>query len=711
MKQLKTEKRIFIILDGLEHDVIDFATFIEKFFNQKKNIKLILTTGSVPVNSSVPTTVQLQRWEQAEVRYMITDYLRRHNKTEAVSKIIADSLCTSSLLHNPQLLSSVLYDIRVFANHSNINKKIEQYTGIAVETDIYDIIVENWKNIIPAIEDTHILAWIAYSHYGLAESDIKNIAGFHGDKEYLWHQLISFIDPYIRWNGDRLQFSNKWLREAIIKNNKYNESLIKNSMIRYFQSDNISIGKQYDELPHLYKEMNRKDDLLSFLLNFTVFQYANNNKRDTFIEHWSSFALNDFAKYLKLPHDNIKSKVYESLLRDLADFVCFYGLELFPEEPLADIEMLHSSIAHRIVTEQELKKICCSKEKTPSDMVNSFRIEAASYIHAGEFKKARKVLNKGIKLLKPVVKKAMELYNTSVWLQDNNDFPADEKTVKPFLTSISRTSLLEALNPYIALLGEILNTHPDEPKARECYNEAMECIEKLEQIQEEDSVRKSSIEYAYGVILYDKQEYRSAFEKLNSSFDLKYNYLTMKLNKLHKNDMHQAYRLMETYKIIESCQVTMIHEGVASIGDAFLYENQERYIEAIEKFGENLIDLGRFDSIHYCNCLLNYANYLKMQVSDKDDKGQKGFLKKAKKYYEKAISATKHAHHNDLYIIASWGKIECLLALETEENECDDLVDAILEREKILSSIEYDNQAVKQILENCHLITESAGTV
>ena len=173
---------------------------------------------------------------------------------------MAEVLVTNQLFHNPQLLSSVLYDLRAFGNHNNIKDKIAEYSATQEALAVYKVIIKNWEAVMPVILDSKILVWIAYSHYGLAEDDIKRIADLCKEKENLWHQLFFLIEPYMKWNGDRLQFADRRLKSAIIDRYKGDESCIKNTMILYFQNINLPIERQYDELPYLYEDMNRMDD-------------------------------------------------------------------------------------------------------------------------------------------------------------------------------------------------------------------------------------------------------------------------------------------------------------------------------------------------------------------------------------------------------------------------------------------------------------------
>ena len=93
--------------------------------------------------------------------------------------------------------------------------------------------------------------------------------------------------------------------------------------------------------------------------------------------------------------------------------------------------------------------------------------------------------------------------------------------------------------------------------------------------------------------LYNEDEYVDAFEKFNNAFNLKYQYLLNEEN-FYRKDSYQEFLLMETYKMLESCQL------LAGNGD--LYNNQALYVEAVEKYGNEHLDL-----LHCCNCLYNYA--------------------------------------------------------------------------------------------------------
>ena len=694
IKQLETDKRILIVLDGLEHNVDGFPGFFDMFSRNCKNIKLVLTTGNVPIDSSDVTILHLPSLKGSEANKMVSDYLVLHHKTKVVSNTVAEDLCVNPILHNPKLLSSVLYDIRAFANHNNIKDRVAKYMEAKDSMDIYGVIINNWKEVVPTIKENGILAWLAYSHYGLAEEDIKIISGYTDSKEYQWHQLFSFIEAYIEWNGDRIQFGNQWLKDAVVKDNAENENNIKNLMIQYFQDGSISIEKQFDELPLLLKELGRYDELLTYILDLSIFQYANgkNSKRDVLVDLWSNFELSDFSKYLDSSHNGIKQKDYVNVLFELSDFVYFHGIEMFPDEERFDIESLHSLICERILLEMDED---AEREMEPSQVANVYRTVAVAYMDSFRYEEAKTLLSKGVALLSPIVIEECETYDTTVIMHKTPELLANvDKTTVSLMESFTRTSLLKVLNPYIDLLGEMLNTNLGLEDALKYYKEIMDWIDKLDQMKERNRdtmLLRSHIDYAYGMNLYNAEEYLDAFEKFNNAFNLKFDYL-LKEESFHRKDSYQEYRLMETYKCIESCQIME--------GNAILYNNQKRYVQAVEKYGEEYLDI-----MHYCSCLYNYAASFYNQTVDKDDKKVADLLQNALGYYDKVISKTKSNQLNSLFIRASFYKMMCLARLDKDE-EIPVIRDEIFSREKVLKEHERKDAQVSWILEICHSIQE-----
>ena len=692
LKQLASDKRILIVLDGLEHTFeAFFSSYFELFSETSQNVKLMLTTGMSHTECCDRETVQLPCLKDVDVKYIVTHYLKNHYKTDVVSNKVSEALALNPIFHNPKLLSSVLYDIRAFANHNNIKDIVSEYQKANEANAIYSIIINNWRNVIPSIEDDNILVWIAYSHFGLAEEDIMDVAGFIGDKKYLWHQLFSFIEPYIEWNGDRIQFSNKWLKEAIVKDKLEKEKDIKNQMITYFQDERISIEKQFDELPLLLKETDRNDELLSYILDLSVFQYAieKNNKRRLLIELWSNFDSLDYSRYLCSPHDGINENDYLLILHQVSQFLFFYGQEMFPYENRYDVEDLHRSFCERLNLEQGVDVEM--EIDDPVQKAETFRVKAVAYMDSNEFEDARNQLAKGIELLRPIVKKENDTYNTTLIINKMPGVVDDiDKTAKSYLESVTRTGLLKVLNPYVDLLCEMLNACPELKKAKKIYEEVLGWIDTLDQVKEDSrntSLLRSQIEYAYGMNLYNEDEYVDAFEKFNNAFKLKYQYLLNEEN-FHRKDSYQEFLLMETYKMLESCQL------LAGNGD--LYNNQALYAEAVEKYGNEHLDL-----LHCCNCLYNYAAFFYNQTVGDENINILPLLRKALIYYDKVISLTEDSLLHELFIRASFFKMMCLANME-KDDDITAICASILEREKSLDADAKKDAFMNEILTICH---------
>lgn len=691
-KQLKSDKQILFVLDGLEHTFeAFFSCFFDLFSETGLNIKLILTTGTSRIDPYDCEILQLPCLKADEAKYIITNYLKAHYKTDDVSNKVAEVLVLNPILHNPKLLLSVLYDIRAFANHNNINDKVTGYQKAKDASAVYAIIVSNWRNIIPYIDDNNILAWIAYSHFGLAEEDIKNVAGFIGDKAYLWHQLFSFIEPYIEWNGDRIQFSNKWLKETIVKDNLNKEKEIKNLMITYFQDDSISIEKQFDELPLLLKEMNRYDELLAYILDYSVFQYANekDNKRRLLINLWSNFDLTYYSRYLDTRHDDINEKDYVSFLHQVSQFLYLYGIDMFPFEEHCDIEDLYRLFGERLNFEHDVN---ANKDiDDPVHEAEAYKVKAVAYIDSFKFEEARNLLDKGIALLRPIVKEKSKMYDTTKTLHNTPElFQGIDKTFKSLIESNFRTDLLRVLNPYIDLLGEMLNTSPGLKKANKVYEEVLGWIDTLDHVKDDSRdtlLLRSQIEYAYGMNLYGSKKYLDAFIRFDAAFTLKYEYL-LKEERFHRKDTHQEVMLMSIYKMIESCQVMA--------GNGYLYNNQALYVEAVEKYGHEHLDI-----FHYCNCLYNYAAFFYNQTVGNENNNIIPLLEKAFIYYDKVVSLTERNNLHELFIRASFFKMMCLANMDKDE-DISAICDSILQREKSLDEDTKSEAFMNQILTICH---------
>ena len=140
--------------------------------------------------------------------------------------------------------------------------------------------------------------------------------------------------------------------------------------------------------------------------------------------------------------------------------------------------------------------------------------------------------------------------------------------------------------------------------------------------------------------------------------------------------------------MIEGCQVMA--------GNGNLYNNQALYVEAVEKYGNEHLNI-----LNYCNCLYNYAAYFYNQTVGNKKKNRLPLLEKALIYYEKVVSLTEHNHLHELFIRASFFKMMCLANMDKDE-DIPAICASILEREKKIDEDTKKNAFMNQILTICH---------
>ena len=347
-------------------------------------------------------------------------------------------------------------------------------------------------------------------------------------------------------------------------------------------------------------------------------------------------------------------------------------------------------ICEKIIFEMGANK---ERELEPEQMANVYRTVAISYMNLFKFDEARNLLAKGIALLRPIVKEKCKMYDVTIKLNNTPGLLDDiDKIMKSITKSITRTDLLKVLNPYINLLSEMLNTNPELKKAKKFYNEVIGWIDKLEQVNEngsDTSLLRSQIEYAYGMKLYSSKKYLDAYEKFDAAFNLKYEYL-LKEERFLREDKYQEYRLMETYKMLESCQ--------AIVGNDNLHNNQALYVEAVEKYGDEHLDI-----LHYCNCLYKYAASFYNQVVGNENTNNIPLLEKAFIYFDKVVSLTEQNNLYELFIRASFFKMMCLANMDKDE-DIPAICDSILKRENSLDEDARSDAFMNQIFTICHSI-------
>ena len=210
---------------------------------------------------------------------------------------------------------------------------------------------------------------------------------------------------------------------------------------------------------------------------------------------------------------------------------------------------------------------------------------------------------------------------------------------------------------------------------------------------------ESGFNYSLGQLLYSSNPQESLM-LLNKAFEQKYDYLEL-LHSYDRENEYQCYRLMETYKLIETCQLKLGHNHS-------LYGNQNLYVEAIEKYNH-----GYLDDRYICNCIYNYAAYYLNQASGLEDSEVVELLNNASLYYDKVITYISNlGDFEELYtdmrimmIRSLFFKMVCLARLN-QEDECGKICNILLSIEPLLTEDDKEGEMVEYIMDMCNSMVQ-----
>ena len=711
---------ITIVLDGLEEAGLNFTFFVRELISKSsENIHWVMSCNQCPPIEDA-SIINIPHLTQTDINVLTIEYLVSYGKDKSIVTNMAEKLSKCECLSTPQILFSVLYFLRIFANYSKIGEMIEKFCKQTDAVNIYKTIVREIENYQPLLKESKLLVWLSLTNHGLLEDDMMSILKLSKQDKYKWHQILSVLSPYVDWEADRLKISNDIMQHAIL--DLYNSSIVsvRNDMIQFFtqyestnnSSPDYRVDYVFDELPYLFKQQKDLNGLLAYLLQLDVFDYAESKERktDDFIVYWELFDFDIFRKYVTIPNLKRTTKDYILLLTRLADFVLFRANEIFEDVDQYELSSAQYDIAEKI------KNLLTDKVKAqfePEDLAAVLRRIGVSCLDYRRAQEAKKYLSLAKEILFSALNESWNAYNTNSkinhLLKQEEECLEDKDDMTPkMITSLMRTSLLKRLNPYIDILFEYMNCITSIKQAKQIYDEAMVWIDRLDSLENNKYVDissrnseliKSGFNYSLGQLLYSSNP-QEALTLLNKAFKQKYDYLEL-LHSYDRENDYQCYRLMETYKLIEACQLKLGKNHS-------LHENQNLYIEAIEKYNH-----GYLDDRHVCNCIYNYAAYYLNQASGLEDSEVVELLNNASLYYDKVITYISNlGDFEELYtdmrimmIRSLFFKMVCLARLN-QEDECGKICNILLSIEPLLTEDDKEGEMVEYIMDMCNSMVQ-----
>ena len=369
--------KILIIWDGINQLASDSHSISYTYLpNQiSSNIKIIFST--TPYDKSMELIKQrrfphmtLSLLEEDDREIIAKKYLRhlRKNLTpDQMSRIIKGPNNNNALV-----LKTLLNELVNFGKHEEIDKYIDHYLQATTTKEFFNLVIKRFETSYGSSLVSTCLAAIAFSSYGLSESEIIEIT--HA-RPLDWSSLFCALKPHLIIRNGLLTFSHQLFKEAVSDSYADIKELVLQSLLKYFESkittrkescyaenyflaspytgqiefldDDTNSGllfhdegdtpavinytnntvipyRSFEELPSLYEALNENVKLYELLLDFGAFLYWNKTNATALSRMWHKLeAANDgrykLSGFLDLPYKS--NREYATYFINIAQFI------------------------------------------------------------------------------------------------------------------------------------------------------------------------------------------------------------------------------------------------------------------------------------------------------------------------------------------------------------------------------------------------------
>ena len=441
-----------------------------------------------------------------EMRHrLVTAYLKEFGKglsQERVERIVRDPQSENTLV-----LRSLLDELIGFGSHERLDERISYYLATQSIGDFFQRVLQRIEDDLGARTVRHILSLIAFSQYGLSETEIMEIVGLNA---YDWSVFLGVFRNYFTVKSGMLTFSHRYMTEACVARYASDERDSRHEIISMFAGQDD--GRAWDELAFQYCALSDTDNLYALLLRLEVFDFLNKKDEYQLGGYWRLLLQRDEKKYtpaayLEQNADDNNTGYYYSIL---GNFFCNIVIDL-PDALLFD------------------RKSLSFNEKTFGlnhiDTATSYNNIGIVYYSQGDYENALEYSFKALhireKILGPNHPDVAESYNNigSIY-SSQRDF--DKALEYHFKALNIMEEVHETDHPYTALsyngIGAAYDGQGDYGKALEYYFKALSIDEKIHGPNHPDV----AVSYNNIGAAYDSQgDYEKALEYHFKALDIR----------------------------------------------------------------------------------------------------------------------------------------------------------------------------------------------
>ena len=267
-------------------------------------------------------------------RRLVKAYLKEFGKElsqERVERIVRDPQSENTLV-----LRSLLDELIGFGSHERLDERISYYLAAQSIGDFFQRVLQRIEDDLGARTVRHILSLIAFSQYGLSETEIMEIVGLNA---YDWSVFLGVFRNYFTVKSGMLTFSHRYMTEACVARYASDERDSRHEIISMFAGQDD--GRAWDELAFQYCALSDTDNLYALLLRLEVFDFLNKKDEYQLGGYWRLLLQRDEKKYtpaayLEQNADDNNTGYYYSILGiffcniviDLSDAILFHRKSL-----------------------------------------------------------------------------------------------------------------------------------------------------------------------------------------------------------------------------------------------------------------------------------------------------------------------------------------------------------------------------------------------
>ncbi len=360
-----------------------------------------------------------------EMRHrLVTAYLKEFGKglsQERVERIVRDPQSENTLV-----LRSLLDELIGFGSHERLDERISYYLAAQSIGDFFQRVLQRIEDDLGARTVRHILSLIAFSQYGLSETEIMEIVGLNA---YDWSVFLGVFRNYFTVKSGMLTFSHRYMTEACLARYASEERDSRHEIISMFAGQDD--GRAWDELAFQYCALSDTDNLYALLLRLEVFDFLNKKDEYQLGGYWRLLLQRDEKKYtpaayLEQNADDNNTGYYYSILGnffcniviDLSDAILFHRKSLSFNEKKFGLKHINTSASYHNIgklyytlgdygkaLEYSFKALDILEKVLGTNhpgTAESYDIIGLSYFRNGDYRKALEYLLKALDIHKKV---------------------------------------------------------------------------------------------------------------------------------------------------------------------------------------------------------------------------------------------------------------------------------------------------------------------